>query len=86
MSKRAELFRQRLAVRIYNMWAEWMRDLFGKGTFMEDGTFSIPRKYVDLWTMQMQYQFEQLDNNKKGKFFHLANEFVELNHLLAKEK
>lgn len=52
--------RERLATYAHNSWAGWMVWLFSKGTYNEDGSFTIEASWVARWRRQMHAAYWEL--------------------------
>jgi len=76
------LLREKLANLCHDQWAHWMRYLFSKGTFNDDGTWTMPAPMVERWQRQMNTPFSELscpkrdsDRKEADKFLDVFNEF-----------
>lgn len=56
---------ERLATYAHNAWAGWMAYLFSKGTFNEDGTWTMPAWAVERWKRQMQASYRELPEEER---------------------
>lgn len=65
-----------LAAFIHHLWAAWMKYLFGKGTFNDDGTWTMPKWAVDRWVRQMNTPYAKLTRAEQG------NDIVEADKIL----
>lgn len=57
--------RERLAEYAHDAWSGWMRYLFSKGTFNDDGTWTMPEWAVERWTRQMDTDYHDLPEGEK---------------------
>lgn len=57
--------RELLAAYAHNAWAGWMRYLFSKGTFNEDGTWTMPAWAVERWQRQMNTAYADLPDKER---------------------
>lgn len=57
--------REKLADYAHSAWAGWMVYLFSKGTFNEDGTWTMPSWAVERWKRQMLAVYDDLPENEK---------------------
>jgi len=57
--------REKLAELEHDQWARWMSHLFGKSTFNEDGTETIPKESVERWQRQIQTPYSKLVEAEK---------------------
>jgi hypothetical protein len=46
-------------------WSGWMKYLFSKGEFNENGTWTMPKWAVDRWNKQMNTKYQDLSNEEK---------------------
>jgi len=49
----------------HNSWSEWMKYLFEKGIYCEDGTFKIDKQYAEKWMKQSTTEYNDLSNEEK---------------------
>jgi hypothetical protein len=52
--------RNDLAELCHSQWSNWMKYLFSKGTFNDDGSWTMPSSYVTRWTRQMLALYKDL--------------------------
>lgn len=52
--------REALADLAHQQWSGWMTYLFDKGTFNEDGTWTMPACAAERWTRQMTTPYSEL--------------------------
>jgi len=52
--------RNDLAELCHSQWSNWMKYLFSKGTFNDDGSWTMPSSYVIRWTRQMLALYKDL--------------------------
>lgn len=57
--------KEQLAEYAHNQWTGWMRYLFSKGEFNEDGTWTMPNWAVKRWTRQMNTEYKDLLEEEK---------------------
>ena len=57
--------REKLANLEHERWAGWMKYLFSKCTFNEDGTATIPVWAVENWQRQMNTPYSELSEKEK---------------------
>ncbi len=57
--------RERLAEYAHTAWSGWMIYQFSKGTFNEDGTWTMPAWAVERWTRQMNAPYSALPESEK---------------------
>ena len=46
-------------------WSGWMRYMFSKGIFNDDGTWTMPATFVERWQRQMETPYDQLTEQEK---------------------
>lgn len=54
----------------------WMKYLFMKGTYNEDGTWTMPKWAVERWTRQMNTPFQDLPEEEKDTDREEADKFL----------
>lgn len=57
--------REKLADLEHDRWSGWMRYLFSKGTFNDDGTWTMPKWAVEHWQRQMNTPYAELSESEK---------------------
>ena len=72
------LLREQLADLAHQQWSGWMRYLFSKGTFNEDGTWTMPAWAVERWQRQMITSYEALSETEQESDRHEADKFLAL--------
>jgi len=70
-------FREKLAALCHSQWAGWMTYLFSKGTFNKDGTWTMPREFVERWTRQMSTPYENLSPSEQDSDRKEADRFLD---------
>lgn len=74
----SEELREELAELAHDQWARWMKYLFSKGTFNEDGTWTMPRDSVLRWQRQMKTPYSELSEKEKESDRAEADKFLEV--------
>lgn len=69
---------ERLAAYAHNAWSGWMAYMLSKGTFNEDGTWTMPKWAVDRWRRQMQAAYSELPENEKESDRAEARQMIKL--------
>ena len=64
MTNQNEL-REQLAALAHQQWSGWMKYLFSKGAFNEDGTWTMPAWAVQRWQRQMNTACAALPDDEK---------------------
>lgn len=54
-----------LADLAHRQWSEWMNYLFDISDCNDNGTVTIPKKYVDRWTKQILTNYKNLSQEEK---------------------
>lgn len=52
--------REKLADLCHSQWSGWMKYLFSKGTFNDEGTWTMPKEFVGRWIRQMNTSYFKL--------------------------
>jgi hypothetical protein len=68
--------REKLAELAHEQWSGWMEYLFSKGTFNEDGTWTMPAWAVERWSRQMKTPYAELDEQEKDSDRSEADRFL----------
>ena len=69
--------REKLAELVHNsQWSGWMRYLFSKGTFNDDGTWTMPAWAVERWRRQMETPYFELSESEKDSDRSEADKFL----------
>lgn len=67
-----------LADLCHKQWSGWMEYLFSKGTFNDDGTWTMPEWAVKRWTRQIATNYEDLSESEKNSDRKEADKFINL--------
>ncbi len=59
-----------------DQWSGWMKYLFSKGQFNEDGTWTMPVWAVKRWTRQMKTPYSQLSDDEQENDRQEADKFL----------
>lgn len=70
--------REKLADLCHRQWSGWMSYLFSKGTFNDDGTWTMPAWAVDRWQRQMNTPYSELLVEEKDSDRAEADRFLEI--------
>jgi len=70
--------REKLAELCHSQWSGWMQYLFSKGTFNDDGTWTMPDWAVRRWKRQMESSYEDLLANEQDSDRKEADKFIDL--------
>ncbi len=54
-----------LAALAHEQWSGWVEYQFSKGTFNEDGTWTMPARAVERWKRQMNTPYDDLPEREK---------------------
>lgn len=72
--------REKLAELCHSQWSGWMQYLFDKGTFNEDGTWTMPVWAVTRWQRQMNAAYAELSDAEQENDRAEADRFLALIH------
>lgn len=67
-----------LAALSHEQWSGWMKYLFSKCTFNDDGTAIIPARAVERWQRQMTTSYTELSEEEKNSDRIEANKVLDL--------
>lgn len=70
--------KERLANLCHEQWSDWMKYLFSKGIFNEDGTWTMPTWAVERWTRQMNTPLVELSESEQETDRREADKFIEI--------
>ena len=70
--------REKLAEFAHNQWSGWMKYLFSKGAFNNDGSWTMPKWAVDRWVCQMNMKYEDLSEQEKNSDRKEADGMIEI--------
>lgn len=76
MKTKKETLREKLAELAHDQWAGWMEYLFSKGTFNEDGTWTMPVWAVERWKRQAETPYSDLSEAEKNSDRNEADKFL----------
>lgn len=68
--------REVLANLCHDQWSGWMRYLFSKGTFHDDGTWTMPAEFVQRWQRQMSTHYTHLSQSEQESDRTEADKFL----------
>ncbi len=68
--------REQLAQLAHSQWSGWMEYLFSKGTFNDDGTWTMPAWAVERWKRQMTTEYADLSEPEKESDRTEADKFL----------
>jgi hypothetical protein len=60
----------------HNSWSGWMEYLFLVSKRNKDGTYTIPKKFVDRWKGQMKTKYKDLPEDEKHSNILEANKII----------
>ena len=80
MEMKAEKLKMRetLSDLCHEQWSGWMKYLFSKGAFNEDGTWTMPAWAVERWHRQMNTYYLDLSESEKVADRIEADKFLEI--------
>ena len=73
--------KEQLAEHAHNQWSGWMKYLFSKGEYNNDGTWIMPKWAVDRWTRQMNTDYNNLSEEEKNSDRIEADEVLKIINL-----
>lgn len=68
--------REELAELAHKQWSGWMHYLFSKGTFNEDGTWTMPAWAVERWKRQAETPYVELSEEEQDSDRKEADKFL----------
>lgn len=74
--QRRSLLREELADLCHSQWSGWMRYLFKKGMFNEDGTWTMPTWAVERWKRQTETPYSELSESEQDSDRNEADKFL----------
>lgn len=57
--------KEELAKYAHDAWSGWMEYLFSKAEVNADGTWTMPKEFVDRWYRQINTDYKDLPENEK---------------------
>ena len=72
------MVREQLADLCHEQWSGWMKYLFSKGTFNEDGSWTMPAWAVERWQRQIATCYFNLSEDEKESDRVEADKFLAL--------
>lgn len=70
--------KEELADLCHRQWSDWMKYLFDKGTFNDDGTWTMPAELVERWLRQMNTPYSELSTEEMDSDRKEASKFLEV--------
>lgn len=61
----AKSLREDLSDLEHDRWSRWMKHQFSKGTFNDDGTWTMAKSDVERWKRQMGTPYDELSKSEK---------------------
>lgn len=68
--------REKLANLCHEQWSGWVRYMFSKGTFNDDGTWTMPAWAVERWKRQMETPYAELSESEQNSDRNEADKFL----------
>ena len=59
-------------------WSGWMRYMFSKGVYNPDGSWTMPKEFVERWTRQMNTFYIDLSEGEKRSDREEADKIISL--------
>lgn len=73
--------REELANLCHEQWSDWVRYMFSKGTFNEDGSWTMPDELVKRWMRQMNTSYIGLLEAEQESDRREADKFIKVMEL-----
>lgn len=70
--------KEKLAELCHEQWSGWMRYMFFKGKLNEDGSWTMPKEFVERWTRQMNTPYAELSESEQDSDRKEADKFLRL--------
>jgi len=70
--------KEKIAELAHDQWSGWMKYLFSKNKKNKDGSFTIPKEFVDRWERQMNTSYEDLSEPEKDSDRKEADKFLKM--------
>ena len=68
--------KEKLAELCHKQWSGWMAYLFSKGTFNENGSWTMPAWAVERWMQQAKTPYAELSKNEQDSDRKEAEKFM----------
>jgi hypothetical protein len=78
--------REAIADHAHRVWTKWLSYMFGKGVFNDNGTWTLPKDFVDRWTAQMSRKYKELSEQEKESDRRIADQYLAIFWLLSKKE
>ena len=85
MKQRSKIMKEKLSEFAHKQWSGWMRYLFSKGIFNDDGTWTMPKWAVDRWISQMNTEYKDLSEKEKESDRKEANDMIKMIKIINHE-
>lgn len=70
--------KEKLANLCHEQWSGWLKYMFSKGAFNEDGSWIMPVEFVQRWTRQMNTSYSELSESEQNSDRTEADKFIEV--------
>ena len=70
--------KEELANLCHEQWSGWLRYMFSKGVFSEDGSWTMPVEFVQRWQGQMNTPYSELSESEQNSDRNEADKFIEI--------
>ena len=70
--------KERLAELCHSQWSGWVRYMFSKGVFNENGSWTMPVEFVQRWQRQMNTPYAELSDSEQNSDRTEADKFIKL--------
>jgi len=68
--------REKLADLCHRQWSGWVQYMFSKGTYNDDGSWTMPAWAVERWTRQMDTPYADLSESEQDSDRREADKFL----------
>lgn len=68
--------REKLADLCHKQWSGWLEYMFSKGVFNNDGSWTMPTKFVERWRRQMATPYSNLSQSEQDSDRNEADKFL----------
>ena len=70
--------KEKLANLCHEQWSGWLKYMFSKGVFNEDGSWTMPTEFVQRWTRQADTPYGELSESEQDSDRTEADKFYEI--------
>jgi len=81
-----QLLREAVADHAHRIWTKWLSYMFSKGIFNDNGSWTLPKDFVDRWTAQMTRKYKELSEKEKDSDRRVADQYLTIFWLFQNKK